>query len=95
MLLLPNVAELVADEVVGSASAGGPAQEDRPPEGVAVVPAETRKLEEERHREDHDAVEPDGAPVEAEAVESDRRPFKRGARLPAAPARPRSLSADC
>ena len=78
MLGLPDVAQLVADEVVGGLGEG-PAQEDERPGLVAVEAAEPRQGEEARRVEDADAPDVDGLGVEREAVEARLGPHDRGA----------------
>ena len=67
MLALPDVAELVGDEIVRRV---GIAHEDRPPERVAVVAPEARDAEEPGSDADPDAIDPYGLGIEIERVET-------------------------
>jgi predicted DNA-binding protein (UPF0251 family) len=66
VLHLPDVAQLVRDEVVGRV---GAAKEDRPDERVAVIAAQAGEAEEPRGVDDANALDPDGPRVVVEAVE--------------------------
>ncbi len=80
MLSLPDVAELVRDEIVRRV---GALQEDRPPERVAVVAAEAGDPEEPWRDEDAHALDAHGLRVVVERVEAGLRAFDRGARATA------------
>jgi hypothetical protein len=80
VLQLPDVAELVGDEVVGRVAA---ADEDRPHEGVAVIAAQAREAEEPRRVHDAHPLETDGLRVEVESVESGLRAGEPLVRTPA------------
>src|SRR5581483_6346579 len=75
VLHLPDVAELVAEEVVGRLLERRP-QEDRVPGGVAVEPAKPRQPEERRPHVHADAVDPDRRGIERQPVEPRLRPFE-------------------
>ena len=66
MLHLPDVAELVGDEIVRDVVR---AQEDDPVEGIAVEPAEPRQPEEPRGREEPDSLDPHRRRPPVEPVE--------------------------
>jgi hypothetical protein len=83
VLHLPDVAELVRDEVVGRAAPDRPPEQDRPPERVALVAAELRQPEEPRRDEDPHALDLHGTRVEVEAVEPRFRALERRPRLEA------------
>jgi hypothetical protein len=74
VLHLPDVAELVDDQVVAGLR-DGLAEEDGVPRGVAVEAPEPREPEEQRRRPQPDAADPDGLGVEVEPVQT-----RRGAR---------------
>jgi hypothetical protein len=71
VLHLPDVAELVRDQVVGGLRAP---DEDRPHERVAVVALQERQAEEPRRDAEADAAQPDWAGIEVEPVEARLRP---------------------
>ena len=75
MLALPDVAELVGDEIVGGVVVP---QEDRPPERVAPVPTKPGEAEEPRGDDDPHAVDLDGLRVPAERVETGLGALERG-----------------
>ena len=77
VLALPDVAELVRDEVVGRV---GALQQDRPPERVAVVAAEAGDAEEPGRDEDADAIDPHRLGVVVERVEAGLRARRARAR---------------
>src|SRR5918999_4504187 len=60
VLHLPDVAELVRQEIVRCALSGWPAEQNRAPERIAVVAAEPWQLEERRQGPDTHAVEANG-----------------------------------
>ena len=68
MLHLPDMAELVGDEVA-VAEEGVRAEQDRPVDGIAVEAAEPRQPEEPGNDPDPDAAERDRTRVELETVE--------------------------
>ena len=68
MLHLPNMAELVRDEILGRRG-GWFAQDDRPPGGVAVEASEPRESEEPWPDEDPDVLDAHRLWVEVESVE--------------------------
>jgi len=65
-LPLPDVAELVGDEIVADVAV---AEQDRPPERIPGEPPKERKPEEPRCDDDTDAVDRDRPRVVVEAVE--------------------------
>src|SRR5579864_1889643 len=76
VLHLPDVAELVRDELlVGEQPAG--AEQDRLPRGVAVEAPEPREPEEPRDDPDPDAAERHRLRIERQAVEPLLRPRER------------------
>ena len=77
MLALPDVAELVGEQVVRRAAIRRPPEEDRPPERVAVVAEEPRQPEEERRDDDPYAVGANGRLVQVERVEARLRARER------------------
>jgi hypothetical protein len=84
VLHLPDVAELVADEVVRGA-VGRPAQQDRVPGRVAVEAAKPGKSEQPRRRPYAHMVDSHGTQVEVETVEPGAGPLecRLGLRAPA------------
>jgi hypothetical protein len=66
LLALPDVAELVREEVIRDV---GVLQQDRPPERVARVAAQEWEAEEPRRDDDAYAVDADGCRVVVEPVE--------------------------
>jgi predicted DNA-binding protein (UPF0251 family) len=85
VLHLPDVTELVRDEVVRRVRA---AKQDRPHERVAVVAAQARQAEEPGGVDDTHAVDPDRLRVEVEGVEprlrTDDPPVRASAPTPSA-----------
>src|SRR5437667_10610701 len=79
MLHLPDVAQLVADEVVAG-PLGRLAKQDRLPGRVAVEATEPGQAEEKRNDEDADAVDPHRSRVEIESVEPALRARERSVR---------------
>ena len=67
MLALPDVTELVRDQIVGGVCV---LQQDRAPEGVAAVPAEARDPEEPGCDVDPEAVDSHRLGVPLERVEA-------------------------
>ena len=67
VLRLPDVAELVRQQIVGGVVV---ADEDRPPERVAVIAAHLRDAERERRNPYTDALERDGTRIPIEPVET-------------------------
>src|ERR671919_2168602 len=74
VLHLPDVAQLVRDEVVGCPRV---LEQDRSPERVAGVAAEAGDPEEPRRHKDANALEPDGPRVVLEPVEPGLRSGQR------------------
>jgi hypothetical protein len=68
VLVLPDVAQLVDDEVVGRLGERSLEQDQRP-HLVAVEAAEPRQPEQPRDVQDPDVADPDRLGVEVEAVE--------------------------
>ena len=81
MLSLPDVAQLVRDEVVRRPLAGAPAEQNCPEERIAAVAPEARQAEEERRGDDADALDADRARVELEPVEARLRARERRGRF--------------
>jgi hypothetical protein len=77
VLLLPDVAELVRDQVVGGARPWRAAEEDGALERVAVVASELRQPEEPRGDQKPDPVDPDRTRVVVEPIESRLRAVER------------------
>jgi len=67
VLALPDVAELVRDQVVRQITS---LQQDRAPERVADIAAKTREPEELGRDEDTDALDPNGLRIPVERVEA-------------------------
>lgn len=74
MLELPDVAELVDEQVV--VRLDGTAKQDQPPRGVAVEAPEPGQPEERGEDDDPHAVDPDRLRVPVEPVESCLRLFE-------------------
>jgi hypothetical protein len=78
VLHLPDVAELVRDEVLVREEAVVP-QQNRPPRRVAVETMKPGEPEEPRHDEDADMLDSDRFRIQVEAVEPSLGPLERGA----------------
>ena len=78
VLSLPDVTELVADEVVVRGTRSGRIlQQDRPPQCVTAVAPEVREAEEQGGDEEPDTVELHGPRIESEPVEPRSCPLER------------------
>jgi hypothetical protein len=75
VLALPDVAQLVGDQVVARAGDGLVAQDDRPPERVPAVAPHLRQPEERRRDDDAHAAGAHGRRIGVEPVEARLRPL--------------------
>jgi hypothetical protein len=81
VLPLPDVAELVSDQIVGGSRARWPAEENCAPQGIAAVPPHPRQPEEERRDEDAHSLDANRAWIQGEPIQPRLGPPQRRASL--------------
>jgi hypothetical protein len=78
VLHLPDVAELMRQQVIGPSRIDWIAENDRAPEGVTAVTAKSRQSKEQREHDHPHALDPDSLRIERERVEAPLGTRERG-----------------